>query len=133
MYHLLVCVTQGTACCVQYISDSDVWEQPIHGHARIRLRKSIRMSYYYLEVIGTHAKVRGCAVRVSFERIQAFEGYHRTAEKAVAIQGVVMLPVVPYLINHLWADTSLYLAPNAIDYICLGFHSRHDAKRKAGL
>jgi hypothetical protein len=89
--------------------------------------------YFYFKVASTHAKERRCTVRVSFERIQAFEGYRRTAEKAVAIQGVVMLPVVPYLINHLWADTSMYLAPNAIDYICVGDHSRHDAKRKAGL
>ena len=131
--HLLVCVTQGTACGVQYISDGDVWEQPVHRHARIRLRKSIKNEYFHFKVISTYAKVRRCAVGVSFERIQAFEGYHRTAEKAIAVQGVMMLPVVPYLINHLRADTSMRLAPNAIDYICLGDNSRHDAKRKAGL
>jgi hypothetical protein len=49
----------------------------------------------------TYAEERRSSVGVSVIRVQTFEGLHRTARKAMGIRWVTMLPIEPYLIDHL--------------------------------
>ena len=59
------------------------------------------MGHLYLEMASTYAEERRTTVGVLVVRIQAFEGFRRAAEEAIDIRRVTMLPVEPYLINHL--------------------------------
>ena len=49
----------------------------------------------------TYTEERRTAVGVLMIRVQTFESLHRTAKKAIGIRWVTLLPVGPYLIDHL--------------------------------
>jgi hypothetical protein len=89
---------------------------PSAGIVEFSYANKSNRSFLYHKMASTYAEERRTAVGVLVIRVQALYGLHRATRKAIGIRWVTVLPVGPYLIDHLQSGAAAQCVVLATQY-----------------